>query len=275
MACFKPKPAWQIKEGQQPRFHFSNFQDYGPPNLEIPCGKCEGCRADQARDWGIRSLHESKLHQQNCFITLTYRPENYPADGKISKRDLQLFMKRLRKELGKPLRYIACGEYGENTRRAHYHLIIFGEDFRGLGYNYEIRPGVYGSTTLDRIWNQGFCEIGNVEAASCMYTAGYVNKKIGDADTFAIQSRKPAIARLHFDKHKDNWLRIGTVQINGHSHPMPRTYMRWLKDDPDIAERVAELVAKRQENTRTRTDQQLRAKRKNMLAQRALRGGSI
>ena len=46
-----------------------------------------------------------------------------------SKRDVQLFMKRLRKTLTKhtdeKIRYYAVAEYGPKTFRAHYHLLLF------------------------------------------------------------------------------------------------------------------------------------------------------
>jgi hypothetical protein len=44
----------------------------------------------------------------------------------LCKRDVQLFMKRLRKEnKGVNLKYYACGEYGSESDRPHYHMILF------------------------------------------------------------------------------------------------------------------------------------------------------
>lgn len=42
-------------------------------------------------------MHEAQLHQENCFITLTYNDEHLPKDQSLVYRDFQLFMKRLRK----------------------------------------------------------------------------------------------------------------------------------------------------------------------------------
>ncbi len=73
-------------------------------------------------------------------MTLTYDDEHLPindyvdSDGVIHgkptlrKRDVQLFLKRLRKnyKYDNHIKYFCCGEYGGKTFRPHYHLIIFG-----------------------------------------------------------------------------------------------------------------------------------------------------
>ena len=33
----------------------------------VGCGICLGCRADQARDWAIRIMHESRMHRSAFF----------------------------------------------------------------------------------------------------------------------------------------------------------------------------------------------------------------
>ena len=58
------------------------------------------------------------------FITLTYNNENLPPGDELCKRDLQLFIKRLRK-VNPGIRYFAIGEYGEEGKRPHYHAVIF------------------------------------------------------------------------------------------------------------------------------------------------------
>lgn len=58
----------------------------------VPCGQCMGCRLDKANDWAIRCVHEAKLHLQNCFITLTYKPECLPPDSSLHRDHLQLFL---------------------------------------------------------------------------------------------------------------------------------------------------------------------------------------
>jgi len=96
MACFHPLQAYQLDTGEI-QFHDSGR---GHP-LELPCGQCIGCRLERSRQWAIRCVHEASMHENNCFITLTYAPEYLPPDGGLIKSDFQKFIKRLRKSIFK------------------------------------------------------------------------------------------------------------------------------------------------------------------------------
>lgn len=163
------------------------------------------------------------MHEQNCFITLTYK--NAPPC--LNKRDLQLFIKRLRRS--NRLRYFACGELGEQTKRPHYHAIVFGQDF--LGGAYDINDKLYGNPFIDSIWGHGLVSIGSVTMESCMYVAGYVHKKIGDPNTFNLMSRLPGIGKGWLAQYKDNLVRTGKVVIQGQEYAIPKRYMEWHEDD--------------------------------------------
>ena len=77
----------------------------------------------------MRVVHESYYWDSCIFLTLTYDDDHLPPNGSLVKSDLQKFFKRLRKNSGKKMAYFACGEYGEQTARCHYHVILFGLDF--------------------------------------------------------------------------------------------------------------------------------------------------
>lgn len=96
MACFYPLKAYQ-QPGGDIKFHDNGKGRY----LELPCGQCIGCRLERSRQWAMRCVHEASMHDNNCFITLTYNPENLPPDGGLIKSDFQKFMKRLRKYYSK------------------------------------------------------------------------------------------------------------------------------------------------------------------------------
>lgn len=271
MACFHPKWAWQVANSGKAALSFShaNYTSRGSPDFEIPCGKCEACRAAHAKDWGIRCWHESLMHSQNCMITFTYDDQHLPADGKIDKHELQVFNHRLRRLLKSPIRYLACGEYGDKSGRAHYHMLLFGRDLRE-GSD-EIKPGSWLNPAISKAWGKGNVQIDELTDKSAFYVAGYVNKKIGDKDTFAIMSTKPPIGRTWVIQNHDNLRRLESVQINGKSHPIPKAYLAWLKGIEDFEH----LAENRRQNAVTRTDKQLRNKRLNMLAQKSLRSESI
>lgn len=131
MPCFSPIAAFQRSTDKQIYFALppearlpSVYNQFKP--ISLPCGKCIGCRLEHSRKWAVRCVLEASCHAQNCFVTLTYADEHLPPDGSLCKRDLTLFLKRLRKSRpGQKIRYFACGEYGERLRRPHYHLILF------------------------------------------------------------------------------------------------------------------------------------------------------
>lgn len=218
--------------------------------MSVPCGQCIGCRIDYSKMWAARMVHESQLHEENCFLTLTYAPEFIPPGGTLVKQHLQLFFKRLRKKLGsKRIRYYAVGEYGEQSLRPHYHAILFGHDFRdkqlfsrGRGYS------VYTSQTLLDVWQLGHCTIGEVNAQTCAYTARYVTKKINGArkaehyrrldpesgevldvlPEFSTQSRRPGIAADWFHHYRSDVYPDDFVLLDHRRSKTPRFYDKLL-----------------------------------------------
>lgn len=178
-------------------------EKYAPLNhnmepLTIPCNKCTGCRSEYSRQWAMRIKHEydwqQKLGRNSTFITLTYNEKNLPSVGSLEKKDFQLFMKRLRKlkksNKSNPLRFYACGEYGDRSNRPHYHAILFNCTFKK---DAEIankgKDKLYYSQELQDVWSNlikkpntyepiGFASWGTVTFESAQYVAGYVQKKI-------------------------------------------------------------------------------------------------
>lgn len=210
------------------------------------------------REWGIRMYHESLCHERNCFVTLTYSDENLPGDLKINRHDPQTFMKRLRHHSQTPIRYFLTGEYGDKTKRPHYHAILFGEDFLGGGEY--ISNGLYTNKLLEAIWQHGTVGISQFNMSTALYVSGYVAKKCGDKDTFSIMSRNPPLGQEWVRKHKDNIRRLGSIQIDGKSYPVPSTYMKWVEG----VEEYQPIKEKIKSQTKTYTDLQLKAKGLNL-----------
>lgn len=220
--------------------------------MTLPCGQCIGCRMDRARDWSTRIHHEASLYEANCFVTLTFSDENLPEDYSISVRDIQLFMKRLRKKLGHPVRYFACGEYGDYGGRPHYHLILFGYDppDRTLWRRTQTDHLVYRSATLEQVWPYGHVEIGTVTLQSANYVARYITKKVTGEQAeehyrrihpltgvecqvkpeFICMSSKPGIGRDWYSQFSDDVFPSDFVVIEGRKTPIPRYYKKQLSE---------------------------------------------
>ena len=105
MPCVSPLKGWKDRETGGITFRRDDTQE----TMEVACGQCLGCRIDRRRHWAMRIVHESSLHECNCFITLTYRDVrecsyeqwrngyHVPSDWSLHKHHFQKFMKRLRR----------------------------------------------------------------------------------------------------------------------------------------------------------------------------------
>lgn len=182
----------------------------------LPCGQCYACRIAKSREWAARCVLEAKSHDSNCFITLTYDDNHLPSDLSLQKKDFTNFIKRLRKNTGKKIRYYACGEYGDLYQRPHYHACLFGYKPDDL-ILWSVRQGIslYRSAEIEKAWQyQGYCTVGDVSYESAAYVARYVLKKITGADAdshyngrqpeYTVMSRRPGIGADFFDKYNGN-----------------------------------------------------------------------
>lgn len=275
MACFYPISAWQLMDGS------IVFRECGDVkrDLKLPCGQCVGCRLERSRQWAVRCVHESQLHEQSVFITLTYDDDNLKSHSLIY-RDFQLFMKRLRKAKLSPVRFYMCGEYGETYGRPHFHACLFGCFFEDRELYKTLASGssLFTSQELSKLWPYGFSSIGDVTFESAAYIARYVMKKVNgdmakahyevvDGDTgeiiervpeFNKMSLKPGIGALWFEKYKREVFPRDYVVINGVKAVPPKYYKQLLKhvdinmlEDVEYA-RLQKAYAMCDDNTRER-----------------------
>lgn len=201
---------------------------------EFDCGACPECLRKRANIWVLRSVYESREHSYNCMITLTY--DNFKREhGKIvgeydpdpdlhvCKRDVQLFIKRLRKWYStisdEKIKYIACAEYGSRTHRAHYHLLLFGVRFPDMSYYKKSKRGnpIFMSSILTKLWSHGICTIDctRVYSAVARYCTKYCAKSRSD-DTFMLCSQKIGFNGLLSDFNGRSYF------IDGREYTIPR-----------------------------------------------------
>lgn len=259
MPCYSPIDAYRTPHGE---IKFSRRS--GSTHIPLPCGKCIGCKIRRSQDWAVRCVHESQFHEQNMFITLTYDDEYLPNGNTLIKKHVQDFIKRFRTLISpKRIRYFACGEYGEKSGRAHYHIILFGYEFddkfpHQRGKNYTL----YRSPTLEKLWPFGNSNFSDVNYSTALYCTLYAGKNIlteeqlGDRlKPFLLMSKKPPIGRGYFEKYKRELLQHDNVVINGRTFALPRAY------DKSFDEQEREMLsdARRERNSkRSRTRSKLR-----------------
>lgn len=201
---------------------------YRNPRIVVGCGHCIACKMKRTREWTLRLIMESKSYESDhvWFITLTYNDQNVPLvvddEGDVHmtlvKRDHQLFMKRLRKRCGYPLRYFFVGEYGCRTGRSHLHAVIFGLKPEDVGF-------------IKECWPYGFSLPKNFYKETAGYVAGYIQKKLFGKDVYGV-STPPYLAcsqHLGEDYFMDNIETIckqGFIVFDGYKYSIPRAFAR-------------------------------------------------
>lgn len=219
----------------------------------LPCGQCLRCRLERSRQWAMRCMHEASSWKENCFITLTYSDENIPSGGNLRYKDYQDFMKRLRYYCGENIRFYMSGEYGESTRRPHYHACLFNHNFDDRSFWRKSDAGfdLDRSVSLEKLWPYGHSEIGAVSFESAAYCARYICDKLtGERVVQRVDCRidtetgevLPAVAEFSHMSLKNGgigapWLerffldvyRFDHVIVNGKEMKPPKYYDRWYE----------------------------------------------
>lgn len=207
----------------------------GDPYIPVPCGGCATCQKNRISGWIFRLLQEDKVCKSSYFITLTYDNENVPRSKNgfltLDKEALTKFWKRLRKhEKGNnDIKYYAVGEYGEKTRRPHYHAILFN---------------VLNTDNIVKAWKFGNIDIGKVSGASIGYVAGYINKgkkipihrnddRVPEFSRMSKGLGKSYLTEAIVNYHKSDIERNFVTMEGGYRAPLPRYYREKIYDESD------------------------------------------
>lgn len=211
----------------------------------VPCGKCEACLSKRRTAWTMRLNNELKESESCYFITLTYDENHVPWKvinrggyvdyvQHVSKKDCQLFLKRLRKAL-RPfkVRYFLVSEYGPQTLRPHYHMILFN-------FPNELKSKIY--EYIDNAWGLGFIQISPISSARINYVTSYCLDSSSLPEyldkNFMLCSRRPGIGLSHIcdpaivDYYTRNMDGLAILEKNGKpcKVSMPRYYRDKLFD---------------------------------------------
>lgn len=247
MPCYRPVTVFKDPDGGPISFH--EKKDHR--EIQIPCGKCIGCRIEIVDGWAFRCMAEASLHKDNHFVTLTYDDDNLPIDESLDHRHWQLFAKRVRKSLG-PFRFFMCGEYGENnTLRPHYHGLLFGLDIPDLVKSNSVyaKRDTFKSSTVSGCWGKGDVIIGTVTHESARYCAQYATKRVSKEleveryshitrfgefvvrkQMYGKMSLKPGIGAEWFDRYWKDCANHGAVFQNQYKKKVPRYFNKLMED---------------------------------------------
>lgn len=293
MPCYHPISAWETKVRGKGKSLIS-FKAHPPTRTSqgilLPCGRCLGCALEKSRQWAVRCVHESQLHDDSSFITLTYAPEYLPDFGSLVKEHFQLFMKRFRKAIEPiKIKFFMCGEYGEQGERPHYHALIFGYGFPDRKF-FQEKKGVslYTSELLSKLWPYGFSTCGNVSMESASYVSRYCLKKVQakedveemDADNYSGQLPEyvnmsrggrsgKGLAYDWYVKFQSDVFPCDNVVVKGRVGKPPRYYDKQFElDNLELYEKIkVDRKAKALDNAVDNTSERLKVKEECMKAQ--------
>lgn len=231
-------------------------------SCDIPvfnCGVCPECLKQRSSHWALRCYAQSKTDDESCMICLTYDDYIHDSRGKIvgervsdkhvCVRDVQLFIKRLRKKFpDKNIKYLISAEYGSHTHRPHYHGLLFGISFSDVVRYKKSKRGnwIYRSSILEKIWHNGICTVDKtfVTPASARYCTKYAMKDKG-TDTFMLFSHGLGVDWLLKNFNGFDYI------VEGCSYPIPRIiWQRYISDcyQGGSVEFSTRYVAKTQKN---------------------------
>lgn len=167
--------------------------------------------------------------------------------GTLLKRDIQKFFRRLRKystrdgsglhiaalkptnfkdtpstggsiaDLIPVIRYYYCGEYGEKYKRPHYHLCLFGIDFKDkkLVKHSNDEHRLYESELLQKLWPHGQHILSELTWQTAAYTARYSLAKVNGQLQNQLQQYKinnKTISKKHYEQIDNDTGEIITLQ---------------------------------------------------------------
>ena len=192
----------------------------------VPCQHCWACRLNYSAEWATRLTYECQESENNYFITLTYDDNHLPiaetmelgehkwinigeeewAQGTLWPDHMNTFLNSLRKYFERKghtgIKYFYCGEYGENTHRPHYHIILMNAPL-DISKFYDTHiderwKAHWKSKEIEHYWQHGMIDIAEAEWSSCAYVARYCMKKLHDKndEEYCKEGKLPEFVRM-------------------------------------------------------------------------------
>lgn len=235
MKCSDPKLCYTSSTGARQLRHFSIANDLFKLRAQtvFDCGTCITCRKKRSYELASRCVLHASLYKQNSFLTLTYDEKKPGYHNNYNLKDIQTFNRKLRRHCDyhfkKKIEIFYVHEYGKNGKK-HWHVLLFNHDFgdKTIHKNSNSTP-LYTSRILSKLWPHGFNTIGNVEEASAMYQAQYMEKDFRNGhrgSNKSSKSRHSGLGKKFFLENYKQILMLGYVPFQGRKMPLPRYFQK-------------------------------------------------
>jgi hypothetical protein len=225
-------------------YYFKRGIKNNKTSMFVPCGKCLACLSQKSREWTMRLSHEWSYYNErnSIFLTLTYDNQHLPDNYSLNRRDVQLYLKRLRKA-GLNFKYLCAGEYGFKYGRPHYHLIVFGIRNENHLEIRKVNKSNKARYKIDKLlydkWNKGGIVIGYCSKESIQYCSQYTLKGfhtyLNRKDYFLLYKReKPyrvmskGIGKRYALDNKLSLYESLYILYNNIKVSIPRSYLKWI-----------------------------------------------
>ena len=197
--------------------------------IEVPCGHCEECKDAKRLSWFVRLYYEWQYCISNggftLVETLTYNNSHIPILLKeydimdrglfkcFSRRDVQLYIKKIRSKLKKiygknvDFKYFLSMEFGGRLHRPHYHIVFFVDS--------PLIDKWLFKRIVENLWHEnGFTKAGKlnhgfvINASGLSYVSKYVCKDCYEDSYLRIIDNRLAKCGFDREQYKDLFPRV-------------------------------------------------------------------
>lgn len=199
----------------------------------------------QISDWRIRLVNESNMSACTYFCTLTLDEQSIGEHPEPDIQFLAKFFKRIRTNLRRKhkyqgkLKFFWVSEYGEQTSRLHYHVLLMLSEY----ISQDDMRAIFASN-----WYYGFTSVSSLRGmAGVYYTTKYVCKKFfakfAKSQSYGIgKSWLLANLSTYLDQLRHGI--VPTVASGEYRKPLPRYYKKYIVDKYPEYKQVFEDVTK-------------------------------
>lgn len=195
---------------------------------EVPCGSCLPCRINKKTFWQNRIAYDVMAMNRKClgstFAGLSIDDSHLTTHFSLVKDDLQKVIKRLRHHSPIKFKHFSIGEYGDESKRPHYHSILIGV------------PSELASGVLRKSWNKGFTTAEPVTSGRIRYVVDYLDcvssegkkkfESLGVVPPFNLHSN--GIGQSLFDCQRDMIMETGHYVSKGKLLPVSQYWLNKL-----------------------------------------------